>query len=64
MLWNLIKNILLVSFLIGTSFIAFTVMMISIEQQVVVGGVISLIMIFIVSSICTSSLVRIKRSAV
>ncbi|MBM0066754.1 hypothetical protein [Alkalicoccobacillus gibsonii] len=64
MLRTLITSILLVSFLIGTSFIAFTVMMISIEQQVLIGGIISLIMIFIVSSICTSSIVRIKRSVI
>ncbi|MEN0642265.1 hypothetical protein MKY91_03700 [Alkalicoccobacillus gibsonii] len=64
MIRAIVSSILLVGFLIVTSIIAFTVMMISIEQQVLIGGIISLIMIFIVSSICTSSIVRIKRSAI
>ena len=64
MIRTILASLLLVVFLVITTFIAFTVMMISIEQQVFVGGIISLIMIFIVSSVCTSNLVRIKRNVV
>ncbi|MFK3937960.1 hypothetical protein ACI2JA_10705 [Alkalihalobacillus sp. NPDC078783] len=62
MIRTILSSLLLVSFFIVTTFIAFTVMYISIEEQVILGGIISLVMIFIVSSVCTSNLIRIKKT--
>ncbi|WYP27165.1 hypothetical protein NSQ54_03360 [Alkalihalobacillus sp. FSL W8-0930] len=64
MIRTILSSLLLVSFFIVTTFIAFTVMYISIEEQVILGGIISLVMIFIVSSVCTSNLIRIKKTNV
>ncbi|MEN0642292.1 hypothetical protein MKY91_03835 [Alkalicoccobacillus gibsonii] len=64
MIRTILHSVVLLCFLIVTTFIAFTVMYISIEEQAIVGGLISLIMVFIVSSICTKSIVRIKRNSI
>ncbi|MGN7312664.1 hypothetical protein ACTHQ4_16360 [Alkalicoccobacillus gibsonii] len=64
MIRTILSSLLLVSFFIVTTFIAFIVMYISIEEQVIIGGIISLVMIFIVSSVCTSNLIRIKKTNV
>ncbi|MCM2675505.1 hypothetical protein [Alkalicoccobacillus plakortidis] len=61
MIRSIFASLLLLGFLIITTIIAFTVMYASIKEQAIGRGIISLIMIFIVSSICTSNLIRIKR---
>lgn len=55
-----IFGILLILFIIATVFLSFAVMIVSIDEQVHVGGIISLVMMFIASSICTSLIIKSK----